>query len=95
MDAAYLAIVEGAVYGEVVHVGVHDGRHLRFLYRADFAVWVHDEHGDILLASQAVDGCGASVAARRTDDGQVFPIPPALALVLAHEEVLEEVSEKL
>lgn len=95
MDAAYLAVVEGAVYGEVVHVGVHDGRHLRFLYRADFAVWVHDEHGDILLASQAVDGCRPSVAARGTDHGQVFPLAARLALVPAHEEVLEQVAEEL
>ena len=51
-----LAVVECAVYSQVVHVGVHDGRHLRFLDRADLAMRVHDEDRHILLSAQAVDG---------------------------------------
>jgi len=56
-EDAYLAVVECAVYSQVVHVGVHDGRHLRFLDRADLAMRVHDEDGHILLSAQTVDGC--------------------------------------
>jgi hypothetical protein len=39
-----------------VHIGVHDGGHLRFLDGADLAVREHDEDGNILLSAQAVDG---------------------------------------
>jgi len=56
-ECAYLAIVECAVYGQVVHVGVHDSRHLRLLDRADLAMRVHDEDRHILLSAQTVNGC--------------------------------------
>ena len=55
-EGTYLAVVECAVYSQVVHVGVHDGRHLRFLDRADLAMRVHDEDRHIFLSAQAVDG---------------------------------------
>lgn len=54
---AYLAVVKCAIYSQVVHIGVHDRRHLRFLDRADFAVRVHDEDGHVLLSAQTVNGC--------------------------------------
>jgi hypothetical protein len=78
-----------------VHVGVHDGRHLRFLDRADLAMRVHDEDRHILLSAQAVDGCGSGITTCRANDGQMFPIAAGLALVLADEEVLEEVAQEL
>jgi hypothetical protein len=53
---AYLAVVERAVHGQIVHVGIHDRRHLRFLDSADLSVRVHDEDGHILLPSQTIDG---------------------------------------
>lgn len=92
---AYLAVVKGPVYGQVVHVRVQDGCHLRFLNGADLAMRVHDEHRHVLLPAQAVYSCRPRVSARSTDDGQVLPIPADLALVPAHEEVLEQVPQEL
>jgi hypothetical protein len=53
---AYLAVIKCAVDSQVVHIGVHDGGHLRLLDGADLAVREHDEDGHILLSAQAVDG---------------------------------------
>ena len=78
-----------------MHIGVHDRRHLRFLDWADLAVRVHDEYRHVLLPAQAVDGCGACVSTRRADDSQMLPVAPGLALVLADEEVLEQVAQEL
>lgn len=91
----YLAIVESAVYCQVVDIGVNDGRHLGFLDGADLAVREHDEDGDILLSAQTIDGGRTSIATCSTNDSQMFPIAALLALVLAHEEVFEQVAEKL
>lgn len=52
----YLAVVECAVDGQVVHVGVKDSGHLSFLNRADLAFRVHDEDRHILLSAQTIDG---------------------------------------
>jgi hypothetical protein len=41
---AYLAIVKGSVYGQIVYVRVEDCGHLRLLNRADLAMRVHDKH---------------------------------------------------
>jgi hypothetical protein len=53
---AYLAVIKCAVDSQVVHIGVHNGGHLRLLDGADLAVREHDEDGYILLSAQAVDG---------------------------------------
>lgn len=45
----YLAVVKRAVYGQIVHIGIHDRRHLCFLNGADLAVRMHDEDRHILL----------------------------------------------
>jgi hypothetical protein len=78
-----------------VDVGVHDSRHLRLLDGADLAVRVHDEDGHILLAAQAVDGRRAGITTCRANDGQMLPVASGLALVLADEEVLEQVAQEL
>lgn len=54
--STYLAVIEGAIDGQVVYVGVEDSSHLRFLDRADLALRVHDEDRHILLSAQTVDG---------------------------------------
>lgn len=92
----YLAIIKGAFYGNVVHVGIENCGHLRLLDRADLALGVHDEYADILLATQTVDGGRASVTAGGTNNSQVFSVfALALALVSANEEVLEQVTQEL
>ena len=97
LESAYLAIVESALDSNVVYVGIKDCGHLRLLDRADFALGVHDEHADILLAAQTVDGRRASVTAGRANDSQVFPVLALLllALIPADEEVLEQVAQEL
>lgn len=90
-----LTVVKGAVHGQVVHVGVQDGRHLGFLDGADLALGVHDEDGHVLLAAQTVDGSRTGISTGGANDSQVFPITTLLALVSADEEVLEEVAEEL
>ena len=69
-----LAVVEGARDGEVVHVLVEDGGHLGLLDGADAALGVQDEHRDVLLASETVDGGTTCVAGSCADNGQVMPI---------------------
>lgn len=91
-----LAVVEGAIDGEVVHVGVEDGRHLRFLHGRHFAGRVHDEDGDVTFVAQAVDGGAAGIAGGCADDCEVAAgVGGGGIAVAAHEEVLEEVAEEL
>lgn len=90
-----MAVIEVASDSEVVDVGIKDGGHLKLLDGAYTALGVKHKDGDILLAAQTVDGGGASVTARRANNGQMVPVPSLLALVLAHEEVLKEVAEEL
>lgn len=80
-----------------MYIGVQHRGHLSLLNGADLALGVHDEHADVLLASQTVDSGRASVTTGRTDDSQVFPLLARLilALVPANEEVLEEVAQEL
>lgn len=93
--AAYLTIVECSLDCKVVHILVQHSRHLRFLYRADLALGVHNENADILLAAQTIDGCRASVTARRANDSQVLSARVLLALVPPHKEVLKQIAQKL
>ena len=92
---AYLAVVKGTVYSQVVHIGVHDGRHLRFLDGADLAMRVHDKDGHILLSAQTVDGCRTGITTCCANDRQMLPVAAGLALILADEEVLEQVAQEL
>jgi hypothetical protein len=96
-ESAYLAIVESALNGNIVYVGIKDCGHLSLLDRADLALGVHDEHANILLTAQTVNGRRASVTTGCTDNGQVFSVLALLllALVSANEEVLEEVAQEL
>lgn len=92
-----LAVVEGSLNGDVVHVGIKDGSHLSLLNGADLALGVHNENADILLTAQTVDSCRASVTTGCADHGQVFSILARLilALVPANQEVLEKVAQEL
>jgi len=80
-----------------VNIGVQHRGHLSLLDGADFALGMHDEHADILLASQTVNGRRAGVTTGRTNNSQVFPLLARLilALVPANKEVLEEVAQEL
>jgi hypothetical protein len=97
LNPAYLAVIKGALHGDVVNIGVQNSGHLSFLNRADLALGVHNEHADILLASQTIDSSRSSVTAGRAHNGQVLPLLAGLilALVPANEEVLEEVAQEL
>lgn len=90
-----LAVVKRAVDGKVVDVGVEDGGHLCLLDRADLALGVHDEDGHILLAAETVDGSRSSITAGGANNSQVCAVGALLALISAHQEVLEEVAEEL
>ena len=73
-DVTYLAVVECAVDGQVVYVGVKDSSHLSFLDGADLALRVHNEDGNILLSAQTIDGSRTCVTTCCADDGQMFPV---------------------
>jgi hypothetical protein len=91
----YLAVVECAIHGQIVHIRVHDRGHLRFLYRTDLAVGEHYKDRDILLPAEAVDGGRTSITTCCADDSQVLPTSSSLALVPANQEVLEQIAQKL
>ena len=63
-----LAVVEHALDGDVVDVGVLQAEHLRLLERAHAAVRAQHEHAHALLAAHRVLGRAAGVAAGRTQD---------------------------
>ena len=78
-------------------VGIQHRSHLSLLDRADLALRVHDEHADVLLASQTIDSGRASVTTGRANNSQVFPLLARLilAFVPANQEVLEKVAQEL
>ena len=80
-----------------MNVGVKHRGHLSLLDGADLALGVHNEHADVLLASQTVNSRRTSVTTGRADNSQVFPFLARLilALVPANEEVLEQVTQEL
>lgn len=96
-----LAVIKGAFHGEVVHIRVEHGGHLRFLDGGDAAFGVEDEDGDVGFAAEPVDGCGAGVAGGGTNDGEVVTTVGGggrgggSVLVSADEEVFKEVAEEL
>lgn len=94
-----LAVIKGAFHGEVMHIRVEHGGHLRFLNRGDAAFGVEDEDGDVGFAAEAVDGCGAGVAGGGTDDSEMVTTVGGRGggsvAVSADEEVFKEVAEEL
>lgn len=80
-----------------MNVGIKHRGHLSLLDGANLALRVHNEHADVLLASQTVNSRRTSVTTGRADNSQVFPFLARLilALVPANEEVLEQVTQEL
>ena len=80
-----------------MNVGVKHSGHLSLLDGADLALGVHNEHTDVLLASQTINSGRPSVTTGRTYNSQVFPLLAGLilALIPANEEVLEQVAQEL
>lgn len=70
----YLAVVKCASDSQVVDILVQDGGHLGLLDGAHATLGVEDEDGDILLASQTVDGGRTGVTARGTDNSQMMSV---------------------
>ena len=95
MEEAYLTIIKSALHSNTMHIRIQHGGHLCLLYRAHFALRIHNKHTDILLASQPVNRSASSVSASRTNDSQSFSVLPLFALIPSHKEVLEQVSNKL
>ena len=91
----HLAVVKVASHGEVVDVGVQHRGHLELLDRAYAALGMEHKNRDILLPPEAVNSGRAGVATCRAHDGEVVPVAASLALVPAHQEVLEQVTEEL
>ena len=54
-STTYLAGIKGTLYGDIAHVGICDGRHLRLLHRRNAALGVQDKYGHILFPPQAID----------------------------------------
>ena len=82
-----LAVVEGALDGQVEDVGIGDRGHLQLLHRRDLLVRVQDEDVDVLLAAHPVDGGAAGVAGGGAEDVHV--------LARFGQQVLEQVAEEL
>lgn len=53
---------------------VENGSHLSLLNGTDAAGRKHDEDGDVLFASQAVDGSRASITTRGADNSQMMAV---------------------
>lgn len=90
-----LAVVKGSLDGEVVHIGIKHTSHLSLLNRADLALGEKDENRDILLTAQPIDSSRASISRGGANNGQMVTVLASLALVLAHKEVFEEVTQTL
>jgi hypothetical protein len=56
LGETHLTIIKGAVNGNAVDVLIRDRGHLCFLDRRDSTVGVEDEDGDVLFASETVNG---------------------------------------
>lgn len=90
----YLAVIKCAFYSKVVYIRIQHSCHLGFLDRADFTLGVHDEDGDILLSSQAVNGRGSRITAGRADDSQMVSVVFS-PLVPPHKKVFEQIPQEL
>lgn len=91
----HLTIIKSAFHSQTMHIRILYCSHLRLLNRTDFALGIHDEDADILLASQAVDGSTAGVSAGSPNHREPFPVLSFLARISPHEEVLEQVAHEL
>lgn len=79
-----------------MYIGVQDSSHLSLLNRANLALGVHDEHTNILLTTETVDGSRAGVTTGCANNGQVFSgLSLLFTTVSAGEEVLKQVSKEL
>ena len=56
MECIYLAVIKSAIDGKVMHIGVGNGSHLRFLNGRDTTLGVKDEDRDVGLVTETVDG---------------------------------------
>lgn len=90
-----LTVVKGSLDSEVVHICIKHTSHLGFLDRANLALGEQNEHRNILLATETIDSGRASITRGSADNSQVVTILASLSLVLAHEEVFEEISQTL
>ena len=66
-----LAIVEGALDGDAVDIGVWHTRHLPFLQGGDAPFGEHNENVDTSLAAHTVNSRAARVTAGGADDVQL------------------------
>ena len=82
-----LAVVEHALDGDVVDVGVQQAEHLRLLERAHAPVRAGHEDAHALLAAHGVFGRAAGVAAGGAQDVELF--------AAARQFVLEQVAQQL
>lgn len=90
-----LAVVEGSLDSQVVHVGVKHGSHLLLLNGRHLSIGEENEDTGVLLTAKTVDGSGTSVAGGGTNNCKVVAVLTDLTLVLALQEVFEQVSEEL
>ena len=82
-----LSVIESAFDGDAVDIFVRNCRHLAFLKRRNAPLGEHDEDIDASLATDAMNGGAACVAAGGSDDVQ-----PVAAF---GENVLKDVAEEL
>ena len=88
-----LAVVEAALDGQTMHVGVRHGGHLPLLQGADPPSRIQHEDVDVRPPPNAVDGRAAGVAAGRAHDVQA-PLPhPQNVLEQAPEHLQRHVLE--
>lgn len=80
----YLTIVKSTLDREIVHVLIENRGHLQLLDRADTALGEHDEHGDILFASQAVNSSGSGVTRGSTNDCKMMSVCKYLSAPFTH-----------
>lgn len=62
-----------------MNILIKDCGHLQLLDGAYPALGEHDEDGNVLLSSQAIDGSRSSVTTCCANDGEVMPVCQGLA----------------
>ena len=82
-----MAIIEHALYGNVVNVGIEQAEHLRLLKRAHSALWAGHEDTHPFFAAHGVLGGTARVSGSSTKNIE-FSIAPS-------EFVLKQVAKQL
>mmetsp|Transcript_28103 Transcript_28103/g.78809 ORF Transcript_28103/g.78809 Transcript_28103/m.78809 type:complete len:348 (-) Transcript_28103:51-1094(-) len=84
-----LTVIEGALHGNAVDVGVFHCRHLALLDGRNASQRKQDDAVDALLASQSVNGSGSGVAGCGTQHRQLASVGAGF------QEVLEKVAQHL